>query len=918
MDQTPGAAKPVPPRSADETSEAFLNLEPLSPGERPAPSEVPDRLGKYEILARLGQGAMGVVYHAHDPLLDRDVALKVMLTQVAEDPEQKLRFEREARAVARMMHPNVVTVFDLGYHTNGAPYIAMELLRGHDLLHTLRNGPYLTLDRKLAIILQVLEGLGHAHAAGIVHRDIKPANVFIPDGGVAKIMDFGVARFTMSSVTSTGVVVGTADYMSPEQVSGVRVDGRSDLFSTGAMLCELLTGHRPFHGESLVTILFRITHEEPRLDLPPGPEHAALVPILRKALAKDVADRYQTAAEFVDALQAYLAKSPASAGAADVPFTDGDAGTASEGTGVGRTQETMDFGPLVLSLDFSADAPVQDVAVLPKSAPAPTFAPPVDPLPVFQVLRGVHAGSKSGHLHFFHGGGRRSLRFLEGQVLHGTSDTRGEHLGDVLVRYGRLRQADLDQAVAIVLRDRRRLGGVLLAMGLLDRSGLDEAVGLHAREILFDAMGQSDGSFTFEESGPEPLGPDDAASNLSTVELILEAARRVQDPAVVRRVLRNLDQVPVVARDAFNRFRNIALTPADGFLLSRIDGKAMARDLFKLIPLPAEDVERSLFGLLSTGVVEYRVAALPVKAAPRPSPRPVPVPPSPQPSPTPRPAAFLPPHPTGASEARRDLEAEKARREAEEKAIEATRTMILEAYEGLETRDHFEFMNIPRNATDLQVKESYFRMARPFHPDTRLDPRLADLLEKREAVFIRLGHAYEALRTTASRARYAANLSARPSAPAPDEPPFSEAAHAAWLAHESLLSAEEHHREGRYWDAIQLLESTIPRLEGAEKLRARVALARAQMKNPNWVKRAEESLHVLLQEHPHSVEAVMVLAELYRSTQMRSRALAMYRRVLEIDRDNKDAQAAVRFLQSAEGPSPETGKLFKKLFGNKP
>ncbi len=891
-----------------------MNLEPLSPDERPAPPEMPERLGKYEVLARLGQGAMGVVYHAHDPLLDRDVALKVMLAQVAEDPEQKLRFEREARAVARMMHPNVVTVFDLGYHTDGAPYIAMELLRGHDLLYTMRNGPYLTLDRKLAIMLQVLEGLGHAHAAGIVHRDIKPANVFLPVEGMAKIMDFGVARFTMSSVTNTGVVVGTADYMSPEQVSGLRVDGRSDLFSTGAMLCELLTGHRPFHGESLVTILFKITHEEPRLDLPPGPEHAALVPILKKALAKDVADRYQTAAEFVDALQGYLAGSSAGAGAAGSLYTDRLAATASGRSGVGRTQETMDLGPLVLHLDFSTDVPVP-----PRPVPVPTFAPPVDPIPVFQLLRGVHAGSKSGHLHFFHGGGRRSLRFLEGQVLHGTSDTRGEHLGDVLVRYGRLRQADLDQAVAIVLRDRRRLGGVLLAMGLLDRSGLDEAVGLHAREILFDAMGRTDGSFTFEESGPDPLGPDDAASNLSTVELILEAARRVQDPAVVRRVIRNLDLVPVVARDAFNRFRNIALTPADGFLLSRIDGKAMARDLFKLIPLPAEDVERSLFGLLSTGVVEYRSAAAPVKAAPRPSPRAVPAPPLAQPSPNPRPAAFLPSHPTGASEARRDLDVEKARREAEEKAIEATRTMILEAYEGLETRDHFEFMGLPRSATDLQVKESYFRMARPFHPDTRLDPRLADLQQKREAVFIRLGHAYETLRTTASRARYVANLSApRPSAPAPDEPPFSEEAHAAWLAHESLLSAEEHHREGRYWDAIQLLEQTIPRLEGAEKLRARVALARAQMKNPNWVKRAEESLHVLLQEHPHSVEAVMVLAELYRSTQMRSRALAMYRRALEIDHDNRDAQSAVRFLQSAEPPSPETGKLFKKLFGTKP
>jgi tetratricopeptide (TPR) repeat protein len=852
-----------------------------------------------------------------------------MLAQVAGDPEQKVRFEREARAVARMMHPNVVTVFDLGYHTDGAPYIAMELLRGRDLLQTLRQGPPLALDRKVAIIQQVLDGLGHAHAAGIVHRDIKPANVFLSDEGGVKIMDFGVARFTMSSVTSTGVVVGTADYMSPEQVSGVRVDGRSDLFSTGAMLCEMLTGHRPFHGESLVTILFKITHEAPRLDLPQGPEYEALLPVLRKALAKDAEERYQTAAEFMEALAAWRAASTVAASVA-APTAEGSAEAPAGRSTLGR-MDTVDLGPLVLDLGFDL-VPTSPGAVPPAAAPpSPAFVPPAapvlpppDPTPVFRLLREIHAGSKSGHLHFQNGGHRRSLRFLEGAVLHGTSDVRGEHLGDVLVRYGRLRQVDLDQAVEVVLRDRRRLGGVLLTMGLLDRAGLDEAVGLHAREILFDAVGHAGGSFVFEESGPEPLGPDDAASNLSTVELILEAARRVQDPTVVRRVLGSLDQVPAVARDAFNRFRNIALTPADGFLLSRIDGRAAARDLFKLIPLPAEDVERSLFGLLCTGVVEYRPAgaqaSAPVRRA---APRPAPAPPS---AATPPSAArpFPPPHPTGASEARRALEAERVRREEEAKAVEATRRTIQEAFDGLRSMDHFEFLGVPRDADDAQVKDAYFRLAKPFHPDTRLDPRLSDLKDKREAVFIRLGQAYEILRTKGSRGRYAATLappvtSGLEGDGSSPEPPVSEAAHAAWLAHESLLAAEEHHREGRYWDAIQLLESTIPRLEGPERLRARVALARAQMKNPNWLKRAEESLHALLQEHPQSVEALLVLAELYRSTQMRSRALAMYRRALEIDRDNKEAQSAVRFLQSADqASSPDTGKLFKKLFGGKP
>jgi serine/threonine protein kinase/tetratricopeptide (TPR) repeat protein len=888
-----------------------LKLERASPHDPPFAPPLPERLGKYEILARLGQGAMGVVYHAHDPMLERDVALKVMLAQVAQDPEQKLRFEREARAVARMMHPNVVTVFDLGYHTDGAPYIAMELLRGHDLLHALRHGSGLTLDRKLAIILHVLEGLGHAHAAGIVHRDIKPANIFLPDEGTAKIMDFGVARFTMSSVTTTGVVVGTADYMSPEQVGGARVDGRSDLFSTGAMLCELLTGQRPFHGESLVTILFRIAHEEPRLDLPPGPEHQALVPILKKALAKDVAERYQTAAEFGEALNLYLSSSfaPAQAGISPPLASLGLAG-------LGDTQDTMDLGPIVLNLDFS---PEEAVPAKPSTAPPPDLSE--DPTPLFRLLREVHERGQSGHLHFLHGGSRRSLRFLDGQVLHGSSDSRGEHLGDVLVRYGRLRQADLDQAVAVVLRDRRRLGGVLLTMGLLDRVGLDEAVGLHAREILFDAMGRGDGSFIFEESTSDSLDADEAASNLSTLELILEAARRVQDPAVVRRVLQGLDSVPVVARDAFNRFRNIALTPADGFLLSRIDGRAKASDLFKLIPLAAEDVERSLFSLLSTGVVEYQNPAAQAEPPPRTVPRVAAA--TVQEAAAPRPLAFPTPHPTGASAARRDLEQEKARQEAEDKALDPTRKMIQEAFEGLHSKNLFEFMGITRASTDEQVREAYFRMARSFHPDTRLDPRLSELQGKRDAVFIRLGHAYEALRTPAGRSRYAASLGAVPASPTPSTSPavdpFSEAAHEAWLAQESLLAAEEHHREGRYWDAIQLLESTIPKLEGGVRLRARVALARSQMKNPNWTKRAEESLHALLQEHPHCVDALLALAEFYRSTQMRSRALTMYRRALEVDHENKDAQSAVRFLQSQEAnaPAPDTGTLRKRLFGNK-
>ncbi len=267
----------------------------------------PTRIGKYEILRSLGKGAMGEVLLARDTMLERDVALKVMVAAIADDPELKKRFEREAKAVAKMTHPNVVMVFDLGYHSDGSPFLAMELLKGSDLQKAIRTPPPMSLDRKITIILQVLAGLSHAHQAGIVHRDIKPANVFINDDGSVKIMDFGVARLTTASMTGTGNIVGTADYMSPEQVKGAKVDGRSDVFSVGCMLFELLTGRRPFHSENLMAIFYKITHEQPAFDLiPSGPEYDALLPILKKALAKDLGDRYQSAYEFAIDLRDYL------------------------------------------------------------------------------------------------------------------------------------------------------------------------------------------------------------------------------------------------------------------------------------------------------------------------------------------------------------------------------------------------------------------------------------------------------------------------------------------------------------------------------------------------------------------------------------------------------------------------------------
>lgn len=259
-----------------------------------------EKVGRYEIVATIGRGGMGVVYHARDTLLRRDVAVKVMSALAAGDPEMKVRFEREARAAAQLAHPSVVTIHDFGYHGDGSPYIAMELLKGRDLHQAMQEAPEVPLDRRLWILAQVLAALSHAHRVGVVHRDVKPANIFLGHDGSVKVLDFGMARFTQTPA-STGGIVGTADYMSPEQVRGEVVDGRCDVFSCGCVLYELLTGQRPFQADSIVTTIYKILHHEPDYELLP-PRTEPLVAVLERSLAKDLEFRYATAYEFAQDL----------------------------------------------------------------------------------------------------------------------------------------------------------------------------------------------------------------------------------------------------------------------------------------------------------------------------------------------------------------------------------------------------------------------------------------------------------------------------------------------------------------------------------------------------------------------------------------------------------------------------------------
>ena len=255
---------------------------------------LPERIGRYPILDELGQGAMGTVYRGRDETLDRDVAVKVMSKGLA-DAQARERFLREARAAAKLQHPNIVVVYDIGEH-EGAPFMVLELLEGVDLQRAIDGGMRPDPRATLPVVLQVLAGLGHAHEHGIVHRDVKPSNVFLPAGRPAKIMDFGVARLAGLGTTTTGVVVGTPNYMSPEQASSGEIDGRSDLFSAGLILYELVTGEKAYQAESLVSIMYKILHEDPDLSLiPQGLQWESLRAVLKRALARRAEDRYPDA-----------------------------------------------------------------------------------------------------------------------------------------------------------------------------------------------------------------------------------------------------------------------------------------------------------------------------------------------------------------------------------------------------------------------------------------------------------------------------------------------------------------------------------------------------------------------------------------------------------------------------------------------
>jgi serine/threonine-protein kinase len=254
--------------------------------------------GRYEILDKLGEGAMGVVYRARDESLGRVVALKMLSAELSGEEELLQRFQREAEAVGRLSHPNIVTVYDVG-DAEGQLYMAMELLEGDDLRSLIERRVPVPLADRVRLLQQICDGIAYAHSRGVVHRDIKPANIVVTADGRVKLLDFGLARVaTRSTITRQGVILGTPDYMAPEQAMGKTTDRRSDAFSAGAVFYELLSGQKPFRSKTLHGVLYQIISEEPDALLTVNPDlPAQLASLVHGMLRKDPDKRYASLEE---------------------------------------------------------------------------------------------------------------------------------------------------------------------------------------------------------------------------------------------------------------------------------------------------------------------------------------------------------------------------------------------------------------------------------------------------------------------------------------------------------------------------------------------------------------------------------------------------------------------------------------------
>jgi hypothetical protein len=470
-----------------------------------------------------------------------------------------------------------------------------------------------------------------------------------------------------------------------------------------------------------------------------------------------------------------------------------------------------------------------------------------------EILRELYVQRRSGFLHFHREQDHRTVVLRGGCIIDGTMNAPGTELGDLMVCDGLLTAEELSRAMAAVARTQQPFGVVLQKLGLIDSRRLEDALALYVREILLGVFSWDGGAFRFEEHELDVTegGP---APSVSTGEIILDAVRLMSSGSAIRQMLGDLERVLVASADPLLRFQRIPLTPTDGYILSRIDGTMTAREIIGLAPLPAAEVERSLLGLLCTGMVEF--VPPPVEQAPAGS--------------------------------------------------EELRSRVLETFARLKTSTHFELLGVPVTASATEVRAAYFRLARLYHPDAQHDPALADLHDHLEQIFARLTAAHDALSHPDRRASYEGFLgrqqgpTATPgSNESPPATPNADPTPEAPQSPEQVLSDAEHLlAEGKYWEMIGLTQGVLAQARGHTRQRIRLLRGQAYLCHPDHRKQAIQELEALLAEGPPDAQAHYLLGIAYRDEGLKKRAIGHLRRSLELKPHDKQAERALVKLET--------------------
>jgi tetratricopeptide (TPR) repeat protein len=460
---------------------------------------------------------------------------------------------------------------------------------------------------------------------------------------------------------------------------------------------------------------------------------------------------------------------------------------------------------------------------------------PIEPGVVPEVLRSIYFGRRTGMLRFIRGDERRSVRFMSGHIVYGEASVEELRLGRVLVANGKLEAAVFERALAVVLRDRKRMGAVLMEMGILDENGIEEALALQVRTILASVFTLREGTYTFQEQDPEAFLDDDWPLAISTAEAVLGAVRAVSRPEDVHFALGNVERVLIGSDDPLVLYQRMDLGAEEGAVMAHVNGILPAREVLRRTGLPMAAAERGLFALLCTGILEYAAGPAPPADAPAPA---------------------------------------------------QLRQEILALHAGLGLRSEHEVLGVAPGASAADLKAAYFRLAKRYHPDVFREPGLADLREKVEAIFFRVNDAFRTLAAPAPRA-----VPARPAAEGPARPADTSS------FEEMLARGRQLLAESKAWEAATLFEEVANGAEGRMRTRARVLHGRALLLVPDHDKAAEKALQAAVHDDPAHVEGHYLLGTLYRRRGLTTRAGAMFRRALEIDPAHRAALAEMDALE---------------------